>query len=131
MTDGKGSGIKYLRVYCTYTSLLPLRHGGIFVASAFRSEGMILTERREVKMNRIAFIGLMVEDISSAARINEILHDNWQYIIGRFGLPHAREELSVIGVVLDAPADVISAISGKLGALHGVSSKTIYRKDEQ
>lgn len=82
-------------------------------------------------MNRIAFIGLMVEDIASAARINEILHENRQYIIGRFGLPHARDDLSVIGVVLDAPADVISTVSGRLGALQGVSSKTIYRKNEQ
>lgn len=79
-------------------------------------------------MNRIALIGIMVEDQSAAGRINEVLHQNGKYIIGRMGVPHAKENLSVISVVLDAPADIISAVSGKLGMIKGVSSKTIYSK---
>lgn len=79
-------------------------------------------------MNRIALIGIMVEGNSSALRINEILHEYGDYIVGRMGLPHAREGLSVISIVLDAPNDVISTISGKLGRLDGVTSKTIYSK---
>ncbi len=81
-------------------------------------------------MNRIALIGIMVEDRSAAGRINEVLHQYGKYIIGRMGIPNAKEHLSVISVVLDAPADVISALSGKLGMIKGVSSKTIYSKLE-
>lgn len=79
-------------------------------------------------MNRIALIGIMVEDSSAALKINGILHDYGKYIIGRMGIPHAKENLSVISVVLDAPADIISTVSGKLGQLNGVSTKTIYSK---
>lgn len=82
-------------------------------------------------MNRIALIGIMVEDKSSAVKINEILHDYGDFIIGRMGLPHAKENLNVISVVLDAPADVISTVSGKLGQLKGVSTKTIYSKQKE
>lgn len=81
-------------------------------------------------MNRIALIGIMVEENSSAVKINEILHEYGEYIVGRMGLPHAREGLSVISIVLDAPNDVISAVSGKLGRLEGVTSKTIYSKSQ-
>lgn len=79
-------------------------------------------------MNRVALIGIMVEDVAAAGRINEILHEYSEYIIGRMGIPHAKKNLSVISVVFDAPADIISAASGKLGRISGVSSKTIYSK---
>ncbi|WP_124098252.1 TM1266 family iron-only hydrogenase system putative regulator [Ruminococcus sp. Marseille-P6503] len=79
-------------------------------------------------MNRIALIGIMVEDQSAAGRINEVLHQYGKYIIGRMGIPHAKENLSVISVVLDAPEDIISAVSGKLGMIRGVSTKTIYSR---
>ncbi len=79
-------------------------------------------------MSRIALVGIMVEDSSKADRINSILHEYGSYIIGRMGIPHARENLSVISVVLDAPNEIISAVSGKLGRIEGVSSKTIYSK---
>ena len=81
-----------------------------------------------ISMNRIALIGIMVEDNSAALKINGILHDYGKYIIGRMGIPHAKENLSVISVVLDAPADIISTVSGKLGQRNGVSTKTIYSK---
>ncbi len=73
----------------------------------------------------------MVEDTASGVRINEILHEYGEYIVGRMGLPHAKENLNVISVVLDAPADIISTVSGKLGQLRGVTSKTIYSKLEK
>ncbi|MGN0594063.1 MAG: TM1266 family iron-only hydrogenase system putative regulator [Hominimerdicola sp.] len=82
-------------------------------------------------MNRIALIGIMVEDKSSAVKINEILHNYGEFIIGRMGLPNVKENLNVISVVLDAPADVISTVSGKLGQLKGVSTKTIYSKQKE
>lgn len=76
-------------------------------------------------MNRIALIGIMVENKSSTEKINSLLTENSEYITGRMGLPKAGENLSVISVVIDAPEDVINTLSGKLGQLNGVSSKTI------
>ncbi len=77
---------------------------------------------------RIALIGLVVEEPDSVARLNEILHSYGEYIIGRMGVPHKERGISIISVAVDAPSDVISAMSGKLGAIPGVSSKTIYSK---
>ena len=77
---------------------------------------------------RVALIGIVVEDKSATARLNELLSEYGDYIIGRMGLPHKERGISVISVVMDAPQDAISALSGKLGALPGVASKTIYSK---
>lgn len=77
---------------------------------------------------RVALVGIVVEDKSATARLNEILSLYGDYIIGRMGVPHKERGISVISVVMDAPQDVISALSGKLGALPGVTSKTIYSK---
>ncbi len=83
-------------------------------------------------MNRTALVGIMIEDTECANQINEILHKYNQYIIGRMGIPHVKHNLSIISVALEAPNDVISALSGKLGRLKGVSAKTIYSKlDEE
>lgn len=71
---------------------------------------------------RIAVIGIIIEDKSAASAVNEILHQYSQYIIGRMGLPYEKKGVSIINVILDAPADAISAVSGKLGRLQGVSS---------
>lgn len=77
---------------------------------------------------RIAVIGIIIEDKSAASEVNEILHQYSQYIIGRMGLPYEKKGVSIINVILDAPADAISAVSGKLGRLQGVSSKALYSK---
>jgi len=78
--------------------------------------------------NRVALIGILVEEPSSAEEINRILHDYAPYILGRMGIPYRVRSIGIISVALDAPADVISALSGKLGQLPGVSAKTIYSK---
>lgn len=77
---------------------------------------------------RIALIGIMVEDAEAAERINRILHQYSHYIIGRMGLPYREKGLSIISVVVDAPGEAISALSGKLGMIPGVSTKTLYSK---
>ena len=81
-------------------------------------------------MNRIALIGIIVEDVAQAAEINRLLHENGEYIIGRMGIPHRERALSIISVILDAPADVINSLSGKLGMLKGVSVKTLCSRNE-
>ena len=69
-----------------------------------------------------------LNDRSAAQKMNAILHEYGEYIIGRMGVPYKKRSISVISVVLDAPADVVSALSGKLGALKDVTTKTVYTK---
>lgn len=77
---------------------------------------------------RVALIGIMVENPNAVERLNQLLHENSRYIIGRMGIPYREKQLSIISVVVDAPANVISSLSGRLGMLPGVSTKTIYSK---
>ena len=77
---------------------------------------------------RVALIGILVSDRESAARLHAILQEYGDYIVGRMGIPYQKRKVSVISLVLDAPQDVISALSGKLGMLKHVSTKTIYTK---
>lgn len=80
---------------------------------------------------RVALIGIVVENYDSAEMVNSILHQYGKYIIGRMGLPYTKRHISIISVAIDAPGDVISALSGKLGMLPGVSTKTVYSKLSQ
>ena len=75
---------------------------------------------------RVALIGIIVENEASVAALNELLHRYGQYIIGRMGVPYRQRGVNIISVVLDAPQDEISALSGKIGRLEGVSAKTQY-----
>ena len=75
---------------------------------------------------RVAVIGLIVENIDSAENINSVLHECGKYIIGRMGIPYRERNVSIISVAIDAPQEVISAVSGKIGKLDGVSVKTAY-----
>lgn len=77
---------------------------------------------------RIAVIGIIIEMPDAASQVNEILHRYGSYIIGRMGLPYRGKQMNIISVVMDAPADIISTVSGKLGRLKGVSSKALYSK---
>lgn len=75
---------------------------------------------------RVAVVGIIVEDAESVEKLNEILHEYGSYIIGRMGVPYRARGINVISIALDAPADVISAMAGKIGNLPGVSTKTAY-----
>ena len=77
---------------------------------------------------RVALIGIIVEDLEAAERLNAVLHDYSQYVIGRMGLPYREKNISIISVVVNAEADVISTLAGKLGMIKGVNVKTIYSK---
>lgn len=68
---------------------------------------------------RIAVIGIIVEDKDKADQVNTLLHQYGKFIIGRMGLPYEKKQVNIISVVLDAPSDIISALSGKLGKLPG------------
>lgn len=79
---------------------------------------------------RVALIGIVVEEPASVDRLNRLLHENGEYIIGRMGIPYQKRGVSIISVVMDAPGNVISALAGRLGMLPGVSTKTVYAKLE-
>ena len=78
--------------------------------------------------HRITLLGIIVENPDSAEEINRLLHDCGEYIVGRMGIPYRSRKLAIISVVLDAPQDVTSSLSGKLGMLPGVSVKAVYSK---
>lgn len=74
---------------------------------------------------RVAVLGIIIEDVSSAPKVNDVLHEYAEYIIGRMGLPYKDKKINVISVVVDAPMDVINALSGKVGRIAGVSAKAV------
>ena len=77
---------------------------------------------------RIALLGIVVEEESAVEPLNRLLSSYGQYVVGRMGIPYRSRGVNLISVVLDAPADRISALSGKLGMLPGISAKTLYAK---
>ena len=77
---------------------------------------------------RVTVVGIIVENTDSVVRLNGLLHEYGQYIIGRMGIPYHEKQMNIISVVMDAPQDVVSALSGKIGRLPGVSSKCLYAK---
>ena len=77
---------------------------------------------------RIAVIAIIVENPESVEKLNALLHEYAGIIIGRMGIPCRERNLSVISIVVDAGQDEKSALSGKIGKLSGVTSKTAYSK---
>lgn len=78
--------------------------------------------------NRIAMLGIVVEEEGSTDALNRLLSEYKQYVVGRMGIPYRQRQINLISIVLDAPGDAISTLSGKLGMLPGVSAKTLYAK---
>ncbi len=75
---------------------------------------------------RVAVMSIIVENGSAVEKLNAILHEYGEYIIGRMGIPYRKRKVSIISIALDAPQNTISALSGKVGSLPGVSVKTAY-----
>ena len=75
---------------------------------------------------RVAVMSIIVEELDSVERLNGILHEFGEYIIGRMGIPYRKRKVSIISVALDAPQNTISSLAGKIGSLQGVSVKTAY-----
>ena len=77
---------------------------------------------------RVAIISIVVEESGDVETLNRILHDYSSYIMVRMGIPYEKRKISLISVVMDAPADTISAMTGKIGMLKGITSKALYAK---
>ncbi|MBQ9032911.1 MAG: iron-only hydrogenase system regulator [Parasporobacterium sp.] len=82
----------------------------------------------EEQSTRLAVIAIVVEDTENAVSINSLLHEYGSYIIGRMGVPYPAKNISLISVAIVAPSDTISALTGKLGKIKGVTVKTAYSK---
>lgn len=78
--------------------------------------------------NRIALIGIIVENLENSDKINDIIHEFNRYVIGRMGIPYKSRGIGIISVVIDAPNNIISSLSGKLGMIEDVSVKVQYTK---
>ena len=75
---------------------------------------------------RVAVIAIIIENIQAVEAVNQLLYENREFIIGRMGIPYKNKGISIISIAIDAPQDVISTLSGKIGRLKGVSTKTAY-----
>ena len=75
---------------------------------------------------RVAVLAVIIRDADSVSALNELLHEYESAVIGRMGIPYRERGIRLISVALDAPADAISALSGKIGRLPGVTAKTLY-----
>ena len=75
---------------------------------------------------RVAVMSIIVENPQSVERLNAILHEFGEYIIGRMGIPYRKRKVSITSIALDAPQNTISSLAGKIGGLSGVSVKTAY-----
>lgn len=75
---------------------------------------------------RVALIGIIVENKNSIEQLNRILHEYGNYIISRMGLPYKEKNINIISIAIDAPTDIINAMTGKIGRLDGISTKTAF-----
>ncbi len=78
--------------------------------------------------NKLSIIGIFIQSPEAVSEVNELLHQYADKIVGRMGLPYRDRGVNVISVIIDAPADDISALAGKLGKINGISAKTMQSK---
>ena len=76
--------------------------------------------------SRVAVMSIIIENLNAVERVNAVLHEYGEYIIGRMGIPYRQRKISIISIALDAPQDTISALSGRIGKMAGVSVKTSF-----
>ena len=77
---------------------------------------------------RVAVISIIIENPEAVQPMNDLLHQYGAYIIGRMGIPYRAKGINIISIAMDAPQDIISALSGKIGRLPGVSAKAAYSR---
>ena len=75
---------------------------------------------------RVALIAVAVSDYNAVEQVNRLLHEYGEYIIGRMGIPYKKDNISLISIAIDAPEDKINALTGKLGSIQGINTKTVY-----
>lgn len=81
-----------------------------------------------MKETRIALIGIIIEEEKGITPTNQLLHEYRDFIVGRMGIPYRERDINIISIVLDAPENAISTLSGKLGMIDGISVKSMFAK---
>ena len=89
----------------------------------------IQQEEGTMENPRVAILGIIISDMDSVEPVNALLHENSPYIIGRMGLPYRERGINIISIVLDAPQQIISTLSGRIGRLSGISCKVTYSRE--
>lgn len=79
---------------------------------------------------RVAVMSIIVEKVEGAEKLNSVLHDYGEYILGRMGIPYRKRGINIISLAVDAPEDVINTLAGKVGRIDGVTVKTAYSNKE-
>lgn len=78
--------------------------------------------------NRLAVVSIIVRDRERSGEINSLLSEYGENIVGRMGIPYREKNVSVMCVVIDAPAEAINSLTGKIGMISGVTAKTLMPK---
>ncbi len=84
----------------------------------------------DASTTRVAVLAIIVKNQDSVAALNQLLHQYSEAVIGRMGVPYHQRGVCIISVAVDAPGDVISALSGKIGRLPGITAKTVYAPED-
>ena len=77
---------------------------------------------------RVAIMGIIVEAPNAVERLNAVLHEYADHIIGRMGIPYRKKGINIVSIAIDAPQNTISSLAGKIGNIEGISVKTAYSK---
>lgn len=112
--------VKYFALYKGCYAVWPYLKGAAYFYLIFRKEKDMET--------RVAIMGIIVENSDSVEKLNNLLHQYAEYIIGRMGIPYKQKNISIVSIAIDAPQDIISSLSGKIGNIDGISVKTAYSK---
>lgn len=79
--------------------------------------------------SKIAVMAIIVENRDSVDKLNALLHEYGDYIVGRMGLPYEKKKLHIVSIALDAPEEIISSLSDKIGSISGISVETAYANE--
>lgn len=116
-----------LRERCEYGFLAAEDFSGVgFRCRALWDTAIFLFKEENDMETRVAVMSIIVENGEAVERLNAILHEYGEYIIGRMGIPYRERKVNIIAIALDAPQNTISALAGKVGSLNGISVKTAY-----
>ena len=76
-------------------------------------------------MKKIAVLSIMVHDRNSVSRVNQLLHEACDDILGRMGVPIKSHDLSIISIIIETSDDVFNHLIESLQELPGVRVKYI------
>ena len=99
-------------------------HVTLFLPRLSGGAAFLILQEELAMQTRVAVMSIIVEDRETVRKLNELLHEYGEYILGRMGIPYRAKGIHIISIAIDAPQDLISTLAGKIGGLPGVSVKT-------